>query len=237
VAEPTVLLLHAFPLDPRMWAVQQAALEGAGHTVAAPRLRPQPLEIGVEAWGQRVLEEVEGELVPVGCSMGGYLTFELWRRAQERVSALVLVGTRAAPDSPEQRAGRDESIRLLGEAGREAFWEASGPRLFASDAAPDVVQQAREIALEQPITNLVATLETLRDRPDSRPVLAEIDVPALVLVGERDEVTPPAEAEAMAAALPNARFSRIAGAGHLSPLERPDEVTKALLDFLGEVAR
>jgi 3-oxoadipate enol-lactonase len=237
MAEPTVLLLHAFPLDPRMWAAQQAALEGAGYAVAAPRLPPQPLEIGVEAWGQRVLEEVEGELVPVGCSMGGYLTFELWRRAQERISALALVGTRAAPDSPEQRAARDESIRLLGEAGRKAFWEASGPRLFASDAAPDVVQQAREIALEQPITNLVATLETLRDRPDSRPVLAEIDVPALVLVGERDEVTPPVEANAMAAALPNARFSRIAGAGHLSPLERPDEVTEALLYFLGEVAR
>jgi pimeloyl-ACP methyl ester carboxylesterase len=132
VAEPTVLLLHAFPLDPRMWAAQQAALEGAGHTVAAPRLPPQPLEIGVEAWGQRVLEEVEGELVPVGCSMGGYLTFELWRRAQERISALALVGTRAAPDSPEQRAARDESIRLLGEAGREAFWEASGPRGLGS---------------------------------------------------------------------------------------------------------
>jgi pimeloyl-ACP methyl ester carboxylesterase len=220
-----------------MWAAQQAALEGAGHTVEAPQLPPQPLEIGFEAWARRLLAAVDGELVPVGCSMGGYLALELWRQARERLRGLVLVDTRASPDSPEQREGRDDAIRLLGEAGKEAFWETSGPRLFASDAPPEVVAHARGIALEQAITSLVATLETLRDRPDSRSTLAEIDVPALVLVGERDEVTPPAEAEAMVAALPNARFSRIAGAGHLSPLERPDEVSEALLDFLGEVAR
>ena len=92
------------------------------------------------------------------------------------------------------------------------------------------------IALEQPITGLVAVQETIRDRVDSRPTLPTIDVPVLVLVGDEDRLTPPADAEAMAAALPNARLTRIAGAGHLAPLERPDAVAAELLAFLEEVA-
>jgi 3-oxoadipate enol-lactonase len=235
VAEPTVLLLHAFPLDSRMWAAQRAALEGAGFAVEAPDLPPDPLEIGFDAWARSLLGAVDGELVPVGSSMGGYLAFELWRQARQRIRALVLVGTRAGPDSPEQREGRDDSIRLLGESGRAAYWAASGSRLFAPDADPEIVARAREIVLERPITALVATLETLRDRPDSVPTLGEIDAPVLVLVGEQDGVTPPAEAEAMVAALANARFLRIAGAGHLTSLERPAEVTAALSGFLREV--
>lgn len=236
MAEPTVLLLHAFPLDSRMWAAQSAALEADGYQVEAPELPPEPLAVGFAAWARSLLGFLDGEIVPVGCSMGGYLAFELWRQASERIRALVLIGTRAPADSPEQREARDDTIGLLGEAGKQAFWDASGPRLFAPDADPELVERARAMTLERPITELVATLETLRDRPDSRPTLAAIDVPVLVVVGEEDRVTPPAEAEAMVDGLANARFSRIAGAGHLSPLERPSEVTEALRGFLREVA-
>jgi pimeloyl-ACP methyl ester carboxylesterase len=237
VGDLTVLLLHAFPLDARMWEPQRAALEGAGYPVAAPDLPGEPPEIGFDAWARRLLATLDGDLVPVGCSMGGYLAFELWRQAAPLIRALVLVDSRATADSPAQKEVRDDSIRLLGEAGVEAFWEGLAPKLFAADAAPAVVERARSLALEQPLTGLVATQETIRDRPDSRPTLAEIDVPVLVLVGEDDELTPPADAEAMVAALPNAQFSTIAGAGHLSPVERPDDVTRALLAFLAEAVR
>jgi pimeloyl-ACP methyl ester carboxylesterase len=236
VASPTVLLLHAFPLDGRMWDGIRPALEAAGFDVVGPDLPGPDLELGLDAWARRVLGLVEGDFVPVGSSMGGYLSFELWRQAPDRVVAVALVGTRATPDSPEQREARDDSIRLLGEAGREPFWEELAPRLFADGADAAVVAAARTVALEQPITGLVATQETIRDRIDSRPTLSTIDVPVLVVVGEEDRLTPPADSEAMVAALPNARFSRIAGAGHLVPLERPDAVAKLLVDFLEEVA-
>ena len=232
MAAPTVLLLHAFPLDARMWEPHQAALESAGYAVTAPNLPGEPAEVGFDAWARRILAEVAGELVPVGCSMGGYLVFELWRQAPERIRALALLDSRATPDTPEQRQGRDDSIRLLGEAGFEPFWEGLAPRLFAPDADAEVVARARAIAADQGLNGLVAALETLRDRPDSRDTLATIDVPVLVAVGEHDVLTPPADAEDMAARIPGARFLRVAGAGHLAPVERPNEVTQALLEFL-----
>ena len=215
-----------------MWDAQRPALEDAGYPVAAPSLPGEQLEIGFDAWARRILDTVEGDLVPVGCSMGGYLAFELWRRASARIAALALLDTRATPDSPEQRQARDETIRILGEAGFDPFWAGLAPKLLARQDDG----RTRAIAEEQPITRLVAALETLRDRPDSRSTLAEIDVPVLVVVGEEDALTPPADAEAMVASLADARFLRIPGAGHLTPLERPDEVSAALLDFLREVA-
>jgi 3-oxoadipate enol-lactonase len=226
------LLLHAFPLDSRMWTSQQAALEATGQEVIAPDLPREPLEVGFEAWARQVLDEIEGDFVPVGCSMGGYLAFELWRHARERIRALALLDTRATADTPEQRQARDDTIRVLGEEGFEPFWEALAPRLFAPGADPKLVAWARAVAAEQPLTALVAALETLRDRADSRETLATIDVPVLVAVGAEDAITPPADAEDMAARVPGAQFSTIAGAGHLAPLERPDEVTRALLALL-----
>jgi pimeloyl-ACP methyl ester carboxylesterase len=236
VSRPTTLLLHAFPLDARMWDHLTATLEEAGYPVLAPDLPGDEPELGFDVWAQRVLGLVEGPFVPVGCSMGGYLAFELWRQAPERIAALVLVDTRATPDAPAQRVARDDSIRVLGEAGHEAFWVDLAPKIFAESADPAVVERARTIAFEQPLTGLVATQETIRDRADSRPTLATIDVPVLVLVGEEDKLTPPADSEAMVVALPNARFSRIPNAGHLAPFEQPEAVAGAVREFLQEVA-
>jgi pimeloyl-ACP methyl ester carboxylesterase len=237
VARPAVLLLHAFPLDARMWDGVAPTLAEAGYEVVAPDLPGEDVELGFRSWGERVLQLVDGPVVPVGSSMGGYLAFELWRQAPGRIAGLALVGSRATPDSPEQRLARDDSIRLLGEAGRAPFWEELAPRLFADGVEPAVVERARALALEQPVTGLVAAQETIRDRPDSRPILATIDVPVLVLVGEEDRLTPPADAEAMAAALPDARLTRIPAAGHLVALERPDAVAQEVLALLAEVDR
>jgi 3-oxoadipate enol-lactonase len=236
VTRPTILLLHAFPLDARMWESQRRALEAAGYDVIAPDLsRPQP-DIGFGVWAERVLDEVEGDFIPVGISMGGYLTFELWRRAQTRMPALVLVDTRATADTPEQREARDDTIRVLGEDGFEPFWDGLAPKLFSAGADPEVVAGARALAAEQEITALVAALMTLRDREDSTPTLATIHVPVLVVVGEEDALTPPSDAAELEDGIRLARLVRMAGAGHLTPLERPEEFNEALLTFLDEVA-
>jgi 3-oxoadipate enol-lactonase len=219
-----------------MWDDLTATLDEAGYQVVAPELPGDEPELGFEAWARRVLGLVEGPFVPIGCSMGGYLAFELWRQAPDRIAAMVLADTRATPDTPEQRLARDDSIRVLGESGHEPFWDDLAPRIFSPHADPAIVERARQIAVEQPLTALVATQETIRDRADSRPTLPTIDVPVLVLVGDEDGMTPPADAEAMVAAIRDARFSRIARAGHLAPLERPDAVAAAVREFLQEAA-
>jgi 3-oxoadipate enol-lactonase len=219
-----------------MWDGIRLALEGAGYDLVAPDLPGPDLELGFPSWARRVLGLVENDFVAVGSSMGGYLAFELWRQAPDRIAGMVLVGTRATPDSPEQRLARDDSIRLLGEAGREPFWEDLASKIFAAGVDSEVVGRARRLTLEQPMTALVATQETIRDRIDSRPTLGTIDVPVLVLVGEEDRLTPPADSEAMVSALPDARLSRIEGAGHLAALERPGEVAAQIIGFLEEVA-
>jgi 3-oxoadipate enol-lactonase len=236
VTRPRILLLHAFPLDCRMWNETKQALEQAGWHVSAPDLPGPEAEPTLAAWAERVLHGGEGRIVPVGVSMGGYLAFELWRRARERIAALVLVDTRAGAESAESRRGRDETLELLDEVGVHAVWGRLEGRLFAPGARREVVERARELALEQGAERLAAAVTAIRDREDSTELLAEIDVPVLVVTGEDDTIAPPAEAEAMADALPRARLVRIPGAGHLPPLERPDDFTRALLAFLDEVA-
>lgn len=217
-----------------MWEAQASVLEEAGYEVLAPNLPGRMPDSSLESWAQRVLELLPGDFVPVGVSMGGYLAFELWRRAHGRIPAIVLVDTRASADTEEARAARGETIRTLREEGFDAFWDGLAPKMFPPEASPEIVERARAIAAEQPLENLVATVEALRDRTDSLDTLAGIDVPVLVVVGEEDAMTPPAESEELAAAIPGARLVRIPGAGHLTPLERPARVNEELLLFLHE---
>ena len=132
----------------------------------------------------------------------------------------MLADTRATPDSSEQREARDDSIRLLGEAGREPFWEETFGRgsLHRRPTRPSSTGRTGSPSSSPSRASL--PFETIRDRVDSRPTLPSIDVPVAVLVGEEDGLTPPADSEAMVAALPDALFA-LQARGHLAPLERP----------------
>jgi pimeloyl-ACP methyl ester carboxylesterase len=215
-----------------MWDDQVVALEQAGYETLAPNLPGRDPDNDLGRWAERVLQLLPGDFIPIGCSMGGYLIFELWRRAGARIRAAVFIDTRAGADTPEAREGREETIRLLGEQGFEPFWEAQAPKLFGPKAPPEVVERARQIAYEQPITNLVATLQALAARPDSSETATSIDVPALGIVGEEDVLTPPSEAVELAGTLSAGRLARIPEAGHMTPLEAPEAVKEELHVFL-----
>jgi pimeloyl-ACP methyl ester carboxylesterase len=227
-----VVLLHAFPLDARMWDAQAAALEQAGYETIAPNLPGREPDDDLSSWARRLLELLPGSFLPIGCSMGGYLIFELWRQAPARIPGAVFIDTRAGADTPEAREGREETIRVLGEEGFDAFWELQRPKLFTEKTPSEIVEWARAIAVEQPIANLVATLRALAARPDSHETASSLDMPALVLVGENDALTPPPDAKDLAGHLPLAKLVTIPEAGHLTPLEKPDEVDEELFLFL-----
>jgi 3-oxoadipate enol-lactonase len=221
-----VVLLHAFPLDERMWEPQREALGGVD--VHAPRLYGAGRT--VEDLADGVSREVpEGELVVVGASMGGYAALALARSAPERVRGLVLVGARPDPDTDERRKGRAETIELIRNEGAEGLWRALRPRLFPPEAPAEVVERARAITLEQDPDELVAAVEAMRDRPDASDVAQSFGDRLLVLVGSRDPFVAVEEAHAFGRGAAVAVFE---GSGHLPNTERPEEFNHVLMDFL-----
>ena len=100
------------------------------------------------------------------------------------------------------------------------------------EAQPEVVHHVEAMMLRAPVSGIVGALESMRERPDSRPLLAEIRIPTLVLVGSADVLTPPAVARTLADAIPGARYAEVPEAGHVAPLEQPLVASRVMLDFL-----
>jgi pimeloyl-ACP methyl ester carboxylesterase len=243
-----LLLIHGFPLDGRMWRGQIAALSEVAHVIV-PDLRghgrsevpPGPYTMEQHADDMAALLDHVGveRAVIGGLSMGGYVVFAFWRRYRTRVRGLTLLDTRAEPDSEDARANRDASMRKVQADGAAAFAEDMLPRVLAptSLADPGIADEARRIMAGQSVGGIVGALGGLRDRSDSRPLLPEIGVPVLVVGGAEDTLTPPADMETMAAAMPDAQVVIIPRAGHLSPLEQPAAVSEALIHFLAQTSR
>ncbi|HLF67947.1 MAG TPA: alpha/beta hydrolase [Gaiellaceae bacterium] len=202
-----VVLLHAWPLDERMWEPQLPALRAAGFEPVTPRLYGRGASI--DGWAAQILSEVEGPFVAVGASMGGYTALALARRAPERVVGIALVGSRMDADAPERRASRDAQIAALREQGV--------PPELETDVA------AEELAVAQ---------EAIRDRPDGSAVLGAFGGPVLVCVGDEDEVVSVEEARAIADSALRGRLEVFPGAGHIVNLDAPERFEAVLLEFL-----
>ena len=176
------------------------------------------------------------EVVLCGLSMGGYVAFEFLRRWRERVRGLVLMDTRAEPDGAEGRRARDVAAAMARESGAGAIADAMLPKLLGAGTAaraPEIVARVRRMITETPVPGIVGALSAMRDRPDSTGLLPTLgELPTLVVVGEEDVLTPPDAARRMAQAIPHARLTTLAGAGHLPPVECPSETTTAIRDFL-----
>ena len=227
-----VVLLHAFPLDERMWAHQLPAL--AGHELLTPNLYATGSS-SMDDWADAVLDGVEGPAAVVGASMGGYCALAIARRFPERLRGLMLVGSRAGPDTPERRAGRAETFRMIREDGVEALWDDMRPKLLPEDAPTEAVEQAWGLAMLQEPERLVAALEAIRDRPDSTEVVRGLSAPLLVVAGTEDTYLTVDEARELAASAPDGRIVVLDGVGHLPNLERPEQFNSLLTGFLAEL--
>jgi 3-oxoadipate enol-lactonase len=226
-----IVLLHAFPLDERMWEPQLESLRD--YDVSTPRLYGRGASL--DDWAASLLDEEDDELVIVGASLGGYAALAMTRRAPERVRALALVGARAEGDSPERRAGRADTIELIESEGVEGLWENQRPKLLLKSASEHAVARARELVLARSTDELTEAVGALRDRADNSDTFTSFEGPSLVAVGEGDEFFPPEEAESLAGRARHGRFRVFAGAKHLPNLEQPDEFNAALANFLADV--
>lgn len=191
-----------------------------------------PLET-MDDYARFVLEQVEGKAVFAGFSMGGYIALAIARLAPERMEGLILIDTRETADTPEARKGRYDTMAKVREQGTGVVVESMLPKMLTADAPGDMREYVREIMSSAPKEFVIASLRAMADRPDSTPVLETINVPTLILVGDQDTITPPSDAQRMAAAIKNATLVTIAGAAHLSTIEKADEVNAAVAGFLG----
>ena len=176
-----------------------------------------------------------GRVVLGGCSMGGYLAMAVLRLAPERVGGLVLIDTKATPDTPEAAQARlDVAARVETEGVGGWLAEANLPNLLAAstrEQRPEVVETVREIIESQPPAGVSWAALALRTRPDSLDLLRGCGIPALVVVGEEDPITPVAAASEMAEVMDGATLVVLPGAGHLTPLEDPAGVVEAILSW------
>ncbi|HET7240174.1 MAG TPA: alpha/beta fold hydrolase [Gemmatimonadales bacterium] len=241
---PAVLFVHGYPFDRSIWSHQVAALDG--YRRIAPDLRGMgasdapDLGYSMEIYAADLAALLDvlavEEVVLCGLSMGGYIAFECLRRWRQRVRGLVLMDTRAEADTVEGRKARDAAAALARDGGAEAVTESLLPQVLGRSTrsgASITAERVRGMMSSTPVPGLVGALAAMRDRPDSSPLLPELaGVPTLVVVGEEDALTPPDVARAMADRIPGARLVTIPGSGHLPPVERPVETTRALVEFL-----
>jgi len=218
-----LLLIHAFPLDSSMWADQASLdadlitpdLPGFGSDTEAPR------EMTMAMAAERCIAALgEEPAVVCGLSMGGYVALELWRSRPDLVRGLVFANTRSEADDDEGRAKRLGLADRLDQEGSGFLVEAPPPLLSAS--APDELRErVTGIIARQSAGAIAGAARGMASRPDSRPDLAGVSVPTLVITSSDDALIPAAITATMADAVPGAELATIEGAGHLSNMEAP----------------
>ncbi|GAA2684482.1 MULTISPECIES: alpha/beta fold hydrolase [Actinosynnema] len=218
-----LVLLHAFPVDSRMW---DGVRERLSAITPDQRAHGEP---DLEGAARRVLAELDGRgigrVVLGGCSMGGYVAMALLRIAPERVAGLVLVDTKAVADTEDARHKRLAVAREVEEDGVGAV-VGSVTGLLAPGSP--LVDEVRAVVLEQRAEDVAWAQRAMAARPDSTGALREAGVPVLVVVGEHDALTPPEQARALAEEV-GGTCVELAGVGHLSPWEAPEAFADAVL--------
>ena len=183
---------------------------------------------------ESVLAATPPRFALVGFSMGGYVAFETMRRASERVERLALIDTQATPDSAESIARRHGLVEQTHIGRFHGVQPSMLPHIVHRShlGDPAITQPILDMAREVGAAGFLRQQTAIMARPDSRPLLVDIKVPTVVIVGRQDESTPLARAAEMAADISTSRLVVIEDCGHMSPLEKPDEITAELRRWL-----
>jgi pimeloyl-ACP methyl ester carboxylesterase len=241
-----VVLIHAFPLNARLWRPQTDRAPTGWRFITPDlpgfgRSRLEPAQT-MDEMARAVLDVLDAERIERavigGLSMGGYVTFALYRLASERFSAMILADTRATADNEQQREARQKMIVSVRANGPSAVADEMLPKLLGATShreRPELEAKVRAMIGDNSRDAIAGAAHAMMERPDSRPLLASIRVPTLVLCGTEDVLTPPADSEALHAGISGSRLSLIEKAGHLSSIEAPDQFSLALNSFLGEL--
>jgi pimeloyl-ACP methyl ester carboxylesterase len=240
-----LLLVHGFPLDHTMWTGQVESLAPHCRVVAPdlPGFGRSPAKSDKATMEQfaddlaALLDalEIREPVVFCGLSMGGYIALQFCRKYAARLAGLILCDTRATADTPEAAAARQTMAARVLRDGVAPLVETMLPKLFAETTRqrqPHVIEGLRTVLEGGNPRGIAAAARGMAERPDMTAALAEIRCPMLVIVGQEDAISPPAEMGGIARAIPGAKFVVIPAAGHMSPLENPIAVNAAIAEFV-----
>jgi pimeloyl-ACP methyl ester carboxylesterase len=240
----TLVLIHAFPLNARMWDAQ-LALAQEGWRVIAPQLRGfdgaehDPETNGIDDYAGDVIDLLDAlhvkEAVIGGLSMGGYVAFAMFRHAPSYFRGIILADTRPQADTPEGLQGRARMLETLESRGVSAVADEMLPKLLGETTRrekPEVVERIRSLIFSSSARAIAGAIRALRSRLDSTPLLSSMHCPALIVVGEEDTITPPEISQEMHRAIPGSALVRIPACGHLPNVERTEAFNAALGEFL-----
>jgi pimeloyl-ACP methyl ester carboxylesterase len=231
VTEPqAIVLVPGLTATPRFYAPVLPALWRFGPVTIADHTRDDSMT-GI---ARRILSSAPTRFALAGHSMGGYIALEMMRQAPERVAKLALLDTAARADTPEQTERRRSQIAVAAGGKMKAIVDLQFPNLVhPARRADEALRRACDLMAEETGPQaFVRQQEAIIGRPDSRPSLAAIRCPTLVLVGEQDAVTPLERSQEMAAAIAGSRLVVVPECGHLCALEQPEAVTRALVSWL-----
>jgi pimeloyl-ACP methyl ester carboxylesterase len=225
-----VVLVPGLGCSPSLYAGQMPALWTFGPVTVADHRRADSMD----AIARQILAEAPPRFALAGLSMGGYIALAILRLAPERVAKLALLDTGSRSDTPEASERRKASIARVQAGDFEVVMDSLWPILVHKDRQGDTALKrvVFEMAKIAGADAFMRQQQAIMTRPDSRPGLSSIRCPTLVLVGEGDQLTPPELSQEMVALIPNSRMVSVPDSGHLSTLERPEAVTKALVEWM-----
>lgn len=230
-----LVLIPGLACDGAMWRHQLDALPAHHQT----RVTDVHMRHGtIQAMAQALLDELPGDLILCGASMGGIVAMEAIRQAPQRIKGLALLGTNARPETDDVRKLRQLAVTLF-ESGRAAeVLRANVPLAFHASRSSDavLVRTYLDLVLRAGVRQLVNQNRAIMARPDARVHLPSITCPVLVLCGDSDQLTPPECSQEIAALVPRARLVLLHECGHMLTMERPNEVNAALLAWLQQFA-
>ena len=227
-----LVLIPGLLCDERLFSAQISALGDR----AAVRVVDHRGAATMPTLAAEILALAPKRFALAGLSMGGYIAFEILRQAPERVERLALLDTSARPDLAEQSENRRRLVALAQKKGLAVPAREMFTKLVAPSRAED--ETLRSVFLDMAeatgVSGFASQQAAIMTRADSRPMLARISCPTLVLVGEEDQLTPPQLAREIADGIAGSHLAVVPGAGHLSTLEAPEAVNAALKDWLSE---
>ena len=226
-----LVLVPGLLCDERLWHHQIEGLTDLADPVLIPDVTGRDSMAGM---ARSVLETAPERFSLAGLSMGGYVALEVLRQAPDRVEALALLDTSARPDTPEQKEARLALIELARGGRFDEVWRLLLPKVVHPGRVedPGLRSAVRGMAHAVGPEAFERQERAIIVRPDSRGDLPGISCPTLVLCGRDDALTPPHLHEELADGIPGARLCQVENCGHLSTLERPEEVTRAMREWL-----